>query len=159
MLSWFQERIDPYPETPPRTPPKGWLPFMWALTHGVRRFLLGMTMLTALIAAFEALLFAMLGDIVDWLSHIPPAQLFTRERDHLLMLAGVLLLSQRFHSSRVMSLVDWELLVMFMGLYVGKRGFLDGKAGLVYALLRAIYEYMIVLKVSELKTQSAQKLA
>ena len=32
--------------------------------------------------------------------------------------AGVLLLSQRFHSSRVMSLVDWELLVLFMGLFV-----------------------------------------
>ena len=32
--------------------------------------------------------------------------------------AGVLLLSQRFHSSRVMGLVDWELLVLFMGLFV-----------------------------------------
>jgi len=32
--------------------------------------------------------------------------------------AGVLLLSQRFHSSRVMSLVDWELLVLFLGLFV-----------------------------------------
>ena len=26
-------------------------------------------------------------------------------------------------------------LVMFMGLYVGKRGFLDGRAGFVYAVL------------------------
>ncbi len=32
--------------------------------------------------------------------------------------AGLLLLSQRFHSSRVMSLVDWPLLVLFMGLFV-----------------------------------------
>ena len=32
--------------------------------------------------------------------------------------AGILLLSQRFHSSRVMSLVDWELLVLFVGLFV-----------------------------------------
>ncbi len=32
--------------------------------------------------------------------------------------AGMLLLSQRFHSSRVMGLVDWELLVLFMGLFV-----------------------------------------
>ncbi len=32
--------------------------------------------------------------------------------------AGVLLLSQRFHSSRVMGLVDWELLILFMGLFV-----------------------------------------
>ena len=32
--------------------------------------------------------------------------------------AGVLLLSQRFHSSRMLGLVDWELLVLFMGLFV-----------------------------------------
>jgi Na+/H+ antiporter NhaD/arsenite permease-like protein len=32
--------------------------------------------------------------------------------------AGVLLMSRRFHSSRVLGLVDWELLVLFMGLFV-----------------------------------------
>lgn len=42
--------------------------------------------------------------------------------------------------------------LMFLLLYVFKRGFLDGKAGLTYALLRSIYEYMIVLKVREMKT-------
>jgi Na+/H+ antiporter NhaD/arsenite permease-like protein len=32
--------------------------------------------------------------------------------------AGVLLLSQRFHSSRMLGLVDWEVLVLFIGLFV-----------------------------------------
>ncbi|MBI5257500.1 MAG: anion transporter [Burkholderiales bacterium] len=32
--------------------------------------------------------------------------------------AGVLLLSQRFHSSRVMGLIDWELLILFIGLFI-----------------------------------------
>jgi len=32
-----------------------------------------------------------------------------------------------------------------------KRGFLDGKAGLSYAMLQSFYEYMIVLKVEEMK--------
>ena len=32
--------------------------------------------------------------------------------------AGLLLLSQRFHSSKVMGQVDWELLILFMGLFV-----------------------------------------
>lgn len=32
--------------------------------------------------------------------------------------AGVLLLSQRFHSSKVMAQVDWELLVLFIGLFI-----------------------------------------
>lgn len=44
--------------------------------------------------------------------------------------AGLLLLSQRFHSSRVMSLVDWELLVLFMGLFVVNHGLaLSGATG------------------------------
>ncbi len=37
--------------------------------------------------------------------------------------AGVLLLSRRFHSSRVMRLIDWELLVLFMGLFVVNHAF------------------------------------
>jgi len=93
VLSWFQNLIDPYPEAPPKTPPNTLAAFVWAGTHGVRRYLLCMTSLTALIGAFEALLFAMLGNIVDWLSEVPRHELFAREQNHLLMLAGVLLAS------------------------------------------------------------------
>jgi len=32
--------------------------------------------------------------------------------------AGVLLMSRKFHSSKMLGLVDWELLVLFMGLFV-----------------------------------------
>ncbi len=39
----------------------------------------------------------------------------------------------------------------FLYMYVLKRGFLDGYAGLTYCRLLAIYEYMIVLKVRELR--------
>lgn len=37
--------------------------------------------------------------------------------------AGVLLLSRRFHSSEVMRFVDWELLILFMGLFVVNHAF------------------------------------
>lgn len=37
--------------------------------------------------------------------------------------AGVLLLSRRFHSSRVMGLVDWDVLVLFKGLFVVNHAF------------------------------------
>jgi Na+/H+ antiporter NhaD/arsenite permease-like protein len=39
--------------------------------------------------------------------------------------AGLLLLSQRFHSARMMSLVDWQLLVLFMGLFVVNKALQD----------------------------------
>lgn len=42
-------------------------------------------------------------------------------------------------------------LIKFIILYIMKRGFLDGKAGLSYAMLQSFYEYMIVLKVEEMK--------
>jgi Na+/H+ antiporter NhaD/arsenite permease-like protein len=37
--------------------------------------------------------------------------------------AGVLLLSQKFHSSKTMQLVDWELLVLFMGPFIVNHAF------------------------------------
>jgi ATP-binding cassette, subfamily B, multidrug efflux pump len=93
LLTWFQNLIDPYPETPPSIPPKGIAAFVWAGTAGVRRYLLGMTSLTALIGAFEALLFAMLGSIVDWLGSVPRQQLWETSQDKLLLLALILVLS------------------------------------------------------------------
>lgn len=41
-------------------------------------------------------------------------------------------------------------LVKFLTLYVLKRGFLDGRAGLEYSVLQSFYEYLIVLKTREL---------
>lgn len=40
-----------------------------------------------------------------------------------LVAAGLLLLSRRFHSSHVMGFIDWELLVLFIGLFVVNRAF------------------------------------
>tara|TARA_E500000318_G_scaffold85651_4_gene81835 strand:- start:15980 stop:16870 length:891 start_codon:yes stop_codon:yes gene_type:complete len=42
-------------------------------------------------------------------------------------------------------------LLKFVYMYVLGRGFLDGRAGWTYCRLQAMYEYMIVLKVRELK--------
>jgi ATP-binding cassette subfamily B multidrug efflux pump len=90
MLRFFEGLVDPYPEDAPATPPRGFVAFLWACTPGLRRYLLAMTLLTAGIGAFEALLFSMMGRIVDWLAAVPPAQLWAQERTTLLLLAAVL---------------------------------------------------------------------
>ncbi|WP_290673505.1 glycosyltransferase family 2 protein [Aquabacterium sp.] len=64
---------------------------------------------------------------------------------------------RRLHQKGLYYRMPLRPLVMFMGLYIGKRGFLDGRAGLVYAILRAIYEYMIVLKAEELRQQGQRQ--
>ncbi|MDB6083585.1 MAG: glycosyl transferase family 2, partial [Gammaproteobacteria bacterium] len=61
---------------------------------------------------------------------------------------------RRFHQKELFYRLPLRPAVKFLILYVGKRGFLDGGAGLTYAILQAIYEYMIVLKVRELECES-----
>ena len=93
MFRRFEKLVHPYPEAPPAQPPAGFFAFLWACTKGLRPYLAVMTLLTAVIGAFEALLFAMLGGIVDWLSHIEPARLWTEQRGNLLLLGAILLAS------------------------------------------------------------------
>jgi ATP-binding cassette subfamily B multidrug efflux pump len=90
LFAYFERLVHPYPDTPPVTPPTRLIPFLWAGTLGARRYLLAMTLITAGIGAFEALLFAMMGRIVDWLAEVPPAQLWAREGTTLLALGLVL---------------------------------------------------------------------
>jgi glycosyltransferase involved in cell wall biosynthesis len=57
---------------------------------------------------------------------------------------------RRFHQKELFYRMPARPLVKFLFLYVGKRGFLDGRTGFRYAMLQAFYEYMIVLKTKEL---------
>ena len=91
MFTRFEALVDPYPDALPATPPAGFWPFMWAATLGLRRYIVAMVFFTAAIGVFEALLFAMLGSIVDWLARVAPARLWQDERTRLLTLAAVLL--------------------------------------------------------------------
>jgi ATP-binding cassette subfamily B multidrug efflux pump len=93
VFAAFEKLVHPYPDADPRVPPKGFFAFLWDCSHGMRRYIAAMTLLTAAIAAFEALLFAMLGNIVDWLSTVQPARLFADARGELLLLGGILLAS------------------------------------------------------------------
>jgi ATP-binding cassette subfamily B multidrug efflux pump len=90
VFNFFERLVFPYPDTAVRIPPKGFFAFAWEATEGVRRYLVAMTLLTAAIGAFEALLFAILGKVVDWLNEIPPAQLWEREKITLLLFAALL---------------------------------------------------------------------
>ncbi|WP_040570659.1 ABC transporter ATP-binding protein [Methyloversatilis thermotolerans] len=93
MFRFFENRIDPYPEGPPPQPPAGLFAFLWSCTRGMRGYIAVMTLCTALIGVFEAALFAMLGNIVDWLAKVEPAQLWHQEGSTLRLLGTVLLLS------------------------------------------------------------------
>lgn len=56
---------------------------------------------------------------------------------------------KRFHQKELFYRAPFRPAIKFIILYFIKMGFLDGKAGLTYATLQAIYEYMIVIKTKE----------
>ncbi len=90
MFSFFEKLVNPYPDTAVHTPPKGFWAFIWQATEGTRGYIAAMTFCSVLFGAFEAILFAMLGKMVDWLSKIEPANLLAQEGTTLLILAGII---------------------------------------------------------------------
>ncbi len=96
MFKWFQNLASPFPDALITTPPKSFWAFAWGCTQGLRPYLLGMTIFTGLIAAFEAALFAMMGKIVDWLSGVPKDLLWQNYATQLIVLAVALVASTIF---------------------------------------------------------------
>ena len=58
---------------------------------------------------------------------------------------------RRFNQKEIFYRLPFRPLIKFIILYIFKRGFMDGQAGLRYASLQAIYEYLIVLKTEEVE--------
>lgn len=93
MFNRFEQLVNPFSEKGIATPNNNFWQFIWGCTKGFRLYLVGMTLFTALTAAFEAILFAMMGKVVDWLSHIPQAEIWSREGERLIWLSMALIAS------------------------------------------------------------------
>ncbi len=93
IFNWFESRIDAYPETEPTPPQAGLLPFIWSCLDGLRGWLLTLMILTAGIGVFEAYLFQMMGQLVDWLTTLTPAQLWAQKRWGLITMLALIAFS------------------------------------------------------------------
>ena len=93
LLKRFERLLHAYPDAEPVLPPKGFVAFIWAASHGARTYIVMLAVLSAVISAFEALLFAMLGRIVDWLSSTQPAHLWEERGPMLALLFGIVVAS------------------------------------------------------------------
>lgn len=91
MFRYFEKRLDPYPAALPAQAPANLQHFLWRLTEGSRLSFLAVLVFTALIAAFEAILFAFLGQIVDWLSATRPENLWAERSGEIALLVAVIL--------------------------------------------------------------------
>ena len=93
MFRRFERLVETYPDAKPATPPRTFFAFLWQSSAGLRPYILLMTLCTAVIGAFEAMLFAMLGQLVDWLANVEPSRLWATQRQNFLLLLGVLAVS------------------------------------------------------------------
>ncbi|MBE0547943.1 MAG: multidrug ABC transporter ATP-binding protein, partial [Rubrivivax sp.] len=76
MFQRFESLVHPYPDALPPPPPRTFAAFLWENSRGVRPWLLLVTLFTAGIGAFEALLFSMMAHVVDALATVQPAALW-----------------------------------------------------------------------------------
>ena len=64
---------------------------------------------------------------------------------------------RRYHQKELYYRFPFRPAIKFFALYVLKRGYLDGRAGMTYASLMFFYEYMIIVKTRELKQKALKK--
>ena len=95
LFRFFENRLPAFPDTPmPLPSPRdGMLKFLWACTNGLRGWLLIFMILSAGIGIYEAMLFAWIGNIVDWLGIYTPQNLWVEKGDMLLIMLAVMIVS------------------------------------------------------------------
>lgn len=68
MFRFFEKLINPFPPEHPSQPPRSLVAFCRHYTRGIEPFILLMALLTSLLAIGEAMLYGILGRVVDWLN-------------------------------------------------------------------------------------------
>ena len=81
-FAWFERRINPYPDEA-LVPKKITLfHFVKACARGSGLWLLVLVLLNAGLGVFEAVLFQLMGLIIDWLGQYGPEQLWAEKARH-----------------------------------------------------------------------------
>ena len=93
LFQRFESLIAAYPDALPPPPPRHFLAFVWECTRGLRGMLLALTLTSALIGGFEAVLFSMMAYVLDLLAATPPAQLWAQHGGSFAVMASVLAVS------------------------------------------------------------------
>lgn len=93
LFRYFEQHINPYPDTPLPMPKDGrLLTFVWACTKDIRGWIVFRTLLSVLAGVFGSLLFAWVGDVVDWLTTYTPQTLLGAKADTMILILGLCVL-------------------------------------------------------------------
>lgn len=92
LFRFFESLVRPFPDAQPRRLPHRVRSFLWIASGGFRPYIAALIGLRAAAGTLEAMLFAMLGRVVDWLAATPRGELWVLHR-HELGLLGLMLLA------------------------------------------------------------------
>lgn len=91
MFGYFERLINPFPPEHPVEPPKGVYRFCRHYMRGIEPYLIVMGLLTTCLAVSEAMLYAILGKMVDWLAEHDATAFIETEWPMLLAMAVFIL--------------------------------------------------------------------
>lgn len=91
MFGFFERLIDPYPPEHPSEPPEGLFQFCRHYVRGIEIHLVILAILTTCLAISEAMLYGVLGQLVDWLADRKTAQFLETEWPTLLLMSAFIL--------------------------------------------------------------------
>lgn len=92
IFRFFEGLVDPFPPEHPKQPPKGVFAFCRHYIRGMEPLLAIMAVLTATLAVSEALLYGMLGEVVDWLASKDPSTFLESHWPELVAMSGFILI-------------------------------------------------------------------
>jgi ATP-binding cassette, subfamily B, multidrug efflux pump len=93
MYTYFEKLLDAFPASAPIRANATLSQFLWQSMAGSRLYFVGLVLFSGLIAAFEAILFALMGSVVDWLASSKPDQLWTNHKQGFIWLIVILIAS------------------------------------------------------------------
>ena len=102
MFQWFENLVNPFPKELIETPPKSLLKFAWLCIKDIKIYVGLMALLTAVIASFEAILYAVLGKLIDLMVASGPSQFFNDHMTFLFIIAAIIISSTLFVALRTM---------------------------------------------------------
>lgn len=93
LFRFFENRLNPYPNNHIPLPQNNIVQFLWACTQGLRTWIILLMIFSAGLGIYEAMLYKWVGDLVDWLGHYSPSELWQEKGSTLWLMALVLLIS------------------------------------------------------------------
>ncbi|MEM5530380.1 ABC transporter ATP-binding protein [Gammaproteobacteria bacterium AS21] len=93
MFKFFESLIPPFPDTEQEQPPATLFAFFRHYSKGMEKYLIAMALMNASLAIGEVYLFSFMGDLVNWLSVKPSADILSQHTVEFILMTVLVLIA------------------------------------------------------------------